>query len=230
MMQYTTITRPDLTFPVNKVSQFFAQPTESHWQEVKRILRYIKGTLHYGLKILPSSDFNIIAFCDADWAGCPDDRRSTTGFAIFLGPNIISWSSKKQSTVSRSSTEVEYRAMAVTAAEVSWINALLEELWCSSTKVPALWCDNLSATFLAANPVFHVRTKHIELDYHFVREKLSAKQLTVHFICSADQIADILTKSLAKPRFHMLRDKLTVFSKQLHLRGAVRDELMDDSS
>jgi hypothetical protein len=113
--------------------------------------------------------------------------------------------------------------MAVTSAEIAWIQQLLLELGCISQKLPTLWCDNLSATFLATNSVFHARTKHIELDYHFVREKLAAKQLSVKFICFADQLADIFTKSLAKTRFQLLRDKLTVCSPQLRLRGHVNN-------
>jgi hypothetical protein len=230
MLQYATLTRPDLTYAVNKVSQFFAQPTDTHWQAVKHILRYIQGTIGCGLHLQHSTDLPIQAFCDADWAGCPDDRRSTAGFAVFLGPNIVSWSSKKQATVARSSTEAEYRAMAVTTTEVVWIQALLKEIGYATTTVPSIWCDNLSATFLAANPVFHARTKHIELDYHFIREKLAAKQLSVQFICSADQIADVFIKSLSRSRFQSLRSKLTICSTMLGLRGRVETQELDISS
>jgi Reverse transcriptase (RNA-dependent DNA polymerase) len=219
MLQYATITRPDLTFAVNKVSQFFSQPSDIHWQAVKHILRFIAGTLSLGLHFTKATDLHLQAFCDADWAGCPDDRRSTTGFAIFLGSNLGSWSSKKQSTVSRSSTEAEYRAMAVATAELMWLQTLLTELGITCTHLPSLWCDNLSATFLAANPVFHARTKHIELDFHFVREQLQSKRIKVHFVCSADQMANALTKSLPKTRFLLLRDKLTVCSKTAELEG-----------
>ncbi|KAJ3704768.1 hypothetical protein LUZ61_008473 [Rhynchospora tenuis] len=225
-LQYATITRPDIQFAVNKASQFMAQPTETHWQLVKRILRYLKGTLTHGLTVQPSN-LTLNAYCDADWAGCPDDRRSTTGFVVYLGCNLISWSSKKQNTVSRSSTETEYRSMAVTATEITWIQSLLHELGCLSSAAPTLWCDNLGATFLAANPIFHARTKHIELDFHFVREKVVNKQLNVRFICSADQLGDVFTKGLSKSRFHLLRDKLNVFPNPLSLRGAVVDQNND---
>jgi hypothetical protein len=127
-LQYAMVTRPDLTFAVNKASQFMADPSDEHWQMVKRILRYLQGTLTHGLTFKPSSNLALHAYYDADWAGCPDDRRSTTGFAVFLGPNLISWSSKKQPIVSRSSTEAEYRSLAVTASELLWIMALLNEL------------------------------------------------------------------------------------------------------
>ncbi|KAJ4768699.1 hypothetical protein LUZ62_079074 [Rhynchospora pubera] len=232
-LQYATITRPEITFAVNKACQFMSDPTDKHWQLVKRILRYIQGTLNHGLVLKPSPDLSLHAYCDADWAGCPDDRRSTTGFAIYLGSNLISWSAKKQSTVSRSSTEAEYRSLAVTTQEIMWLNSLLQELGYTPPHNPTLWCDNLGATFLAANPVFHARTKHIELDLHFVREKVNAKQLTVKFICSVDQIGDIFTKSLGKSRFQLLRDKLNVFQNPLCLRGPIEasdDEALETSS
>lgn len=117
-LQYLTLTRPDLSFPVNKVCQFLHAPTTEHWKAVKRILRYVRGTLNYGLTISKSSSMSISTFSDADWTGSIDDRRSTSGFCVFLGPNLISWSARKQGTVSRSSTEAEYKAMANAIAEV----------------------------------------------------------------------------------------------------------------
>jgi hypothetical protein len=112
----------------------------------------------------------VSAFSDADWAGCVDDRRSTGGFAVFLGPNLISWSAKKQPTVSRSSIEAEYKALANATAELMWIQKMLSELKVPHQPVARLWCDNIGARYLSANPVFHARTKHIEIDFHFVRE------------------------------------------------------------
>jgi hypothetical protein len=167
-LQYATITRPDLVFSVNKASQFVSAPTDVHWQSVKQILRYVKGTLHHGLLLRHSPQLCLNAYCDADWAGDPDDRRSTTGYAVYLGLNIVSWSSKKHATVSRSSTEEEYRSLAMATSELLWLQSLLTKLGQLSTTTSVLWCDNLGATFLAANPVFHARTKHIELDFYFV--------------------------------------------------------------
>jgi len=128
---------------------------------------------------------------DADWAGCVDDRRCTSGFAMFVGPNLTAWSSK-QPTVSRSGTEAEYKALANGDAEAIWVDSLLKELGVTRQRTPILWCDNLGATYLTANPVFHARTKHIEIDFHFVRERVAASELDVRFISTLDQLADVL--------------------------------------
>ncbi len=150
----------------------------------------------------------LTAFTDSDWAGNPVDCRSTTGFLIFLGNNLLTWASKKQPTVSRSSTEAEYRALAVGAAELTWIRMLLRDLGIFISHAPVLWCDNTSAISLASNPVFHARTKHVEIDYHFVREKVVRGDLAVQFISTTDQLADLLTKALPSPRYITLSTKL----------------------
>ena len=149
-----------------------------------------------GLCLTKSSTDLLSAFSDADWVGNPDDRRSTRGYVIFFGGNLISWSSRKQSTVSRSSTEAEYKAVADATAELIWIQVLLRELGISQARTPSLWCDNIGATYLSANPIFHRRTKHVEVDYHFVRERVSTRQLDVRLISSKDQLVDIMTKPL----------------------------------
>jgi hypothetical protein len=160
-LQYLTLTCPDLSFAVNRVCQFLHSPTTTHWEGVKRIMRYAKGALSYGLKFVKSSSLVLSGFSDADWA---------RGFAVFLGSNLISLSSRKQATVSRSSTKSEYKALANVTAELMWLQVLLKELRISLPSTARLSCDNLGATYLLANPIFHARMKHIEVDFHFVRE------------------------------------------------------------
>ncbi|GJV22093.1 gag/pol polyprotein [Tanacetum coccineum] len=151
---------------------------KNHWSAVKWILRYLHGTVEHG-------DSN--------------DRRSTMGFSIYLGSNLISWTACKQRTVSRSSTEAEYKAFADTVAELTWLQALLHELGIRLSSAPILWCDKLGARYLSANPIFCAPTKHVEIDYHFVREKVAQGDLQVQHISTHDQIADLFTKPLPTP-------------------------------
>lgn len=209
-LQYLTLTRPDLAFPVNKVCQYLNHPTMDHWTAVKRILRYLKQSVKIGLKITRSKSTLVSGFSDADWAGCLDDRRSTGGFAIYLGTNLISWSARKQHTVSRSSTEAEYKAVADATAEIMWIQILLKEIGIESPKAARLWCDNIGAKYLSANPIFHARTKHIEVDYHFVRERVSRKLLEIDYVPSADQVADGFTKALPTQKLESFKHNLNL--------------------
>jgi hypothetical protein len=196
-LQYLTLTRPDIALLVNKICQFLHAPTTIHWSAVKRILRYIKRTTKLGLKIQKSDSTLVSAFSDVDWAGSIDDRRSTRGFVVFLGSNLISWNARKQNIVSRSSTEAEYKAIADTTTEIMWVQTLLKELNLPSPSAAGLWCDNIGAKYLSANPVFHGRSKHIEVDYHFVRERVFRKLLNIDFVSSKDQVVDGFTKALS---------------------------------
>ena len=198
-----------------------SNPTTLHLEATKRVLRYIRGTLYHGISF-SSGPLTLTTFSDADWAGDPFDRRSTTGL-VFLGPPPISWSSKKQTTVTRSSTEAEYRALATTAAKVSWLRILFKELRIFLSHVPVLWCDNASAIALSANPMFHSRTKHIEVDYHYVREKGLHRDLCVRFVSGKDNLADIFTKPLPSPSFLLQRRKLLLDASPKSLTRDVND-------
>ena len=181
--------------------------------------------MHFGLTFRPSATLTtLIAYSDADWAGCPDTRRSTSGYSIYLGNNLVSWSAKKQPTMSCSSCESKYRALALTAAELLWLTHLLRDLKVSLPQRPLLLCDNKSAIFLSSNPVSHKRAKHVELDYHFLRELVLADKLRTQFVPSHLQVADIFTKSVPKALFQFLRSKLHIGpNPTFSLRGGVED-------
>jgi hypothetical protein len=195
-LQYLTLTRPDLAYAVQQVCLFMHDPREPHFALVKRILRYVKGTLSTGLHIGTGPVRSLTAYSDADWAGCPDSRRSTSGYCVFLGDTLVSWSSKRQTTVSRSSAEAEYRAVAHAVAECCWLRQLLQELHLPLQSATVVFCDNVSAVYMTANPVHHRRTKHIEIDIHFVREKVALGEIRVLHVPSSHQFADIMTKGL----------------------------------
>ena len=148
-------------------------PREPHLAAMKRILRYIQGTLDLGFHLLRTSTADLTMYTDADWAGCPDTRRSTSGYGVFLGDNLISLSSKRQATVSRSSAEAEYRVVANGVAEACWLRQLLHELHCPLRRATIVYCDNVNAVYLSINSVQHQRPKHVEIDLHFVRDRVA---------------------------------------------------------
>ncbi|PKU71363.1 Retrovirus-related Pol polyprotein from transposon TNT 1-94 [Dendrobium catenatum] len=208
-LQYLTLTRPDIAYAVNMLSQHMHCPEVHHTALLKKLLRYIQGTLAYGLPIT-RSNLTLRTYSDADWASDPITRKSTTGFCTFLGDTLISWTVKKQATVSRSSTESEYRALASATADTIWIKKLLTDFLINHSQPVDLFCDNTSTIALANNPVFHARTKHIEIDQRFVRDHIQNKVIRLLPISSEDQLADILTKPLSTHRFKLLRSKLTI--------------------
>lgn len=185
-------------------------PTTDHWSAVKRVLRYLAGTASHGLYFSRQNPSSLHAYSDADWAGDSDDFVSTNAYIIYLGRHPISWSSKKQKGVARSSTEAEYRSVANTSAELRWICSLLTELGINITGPPVIYYDNVGATYLCANPVFHSRMKHLALDYHFIRNQVSAGILRVAHVSTKDQLADALTKPLSRAPFTMLSSKIGV--------------------
>jgi hypothetical protein len=220
-LQYLTITRPDIAYAVQQVCLHMHAPRDVHMTMLKRILRYIKGTATLGVQLRAISTPTISAYSDADWAGCPDTRRSTSGFCVFLGSSLISWSSKRQTTVSRSSAEAEYRAIANAVAECSWLRQLLGELLCKVPTATVAFCDNISSVYMSRNPVHHRRTKHIELDIHFVREKVAVGELRVTHVPSARQLADVFTKGLPSALFFDFRDSLSVTNGDVKTEGGV---------
>ncbi|KAL6316992.1 hypothetical protein AAG906_026686 [Vitis piasezkii] len=205
---YLSHTRPDIGFSVSVVSQFMNNPTEKHMTAVIRILRYLKMTPGKGLFFQRTTKKEIEIFSDADWAGSVTDRRSTSGYCSFVWGNLVTWRSKKQSVVARSSAEAEFRAMAQGICEGIWLNRLLEELRVPLKHPMVLYCDNQAAISIAKNPVHHDRTKHVEIDRHFIKEKIEEGVFKVSYTPTNCQTADILTKALARVNFEDLIEKL----------------------
>lgn len=159
------------------------------------------------MRFVSTTSSYLTGYVDSDWAGCPDTRRSTMGYCIFLGENLVSWAAKKQVTVSQSSTEAEYKALSTATSELMWISYLLRDIGIPLSSI-RIYSDNMGATQLAANPIFHARTKHIEVSYHFLRDLVCKGLLSVHFVRSSNQLADIFTKGLSPSVFHRFWSKL----------------------
>ncbi|XP_075499123.1 uncharacterized protein LOC142537497 [Primulina tabacum] len=209
---YLTVTRPDLFYVVQNLSQFLHSPKKSHMDAAIRVVRYLKSAPGLGILLSANSDIHLSAYCDSDWAACPMSRRSLTGYCVKLGDSLVSCKTKKQSTVSRSSAEAEYMAMAITSCEIVWITGLLRDMGVSIAEPATLFCDNMAAMHIAANPLYHERTKHIEIDCHLIREKIQAKLLKTSYVPTNHQLADIFTKSLSKEHHTYLLSKIGVLN------------------
>ncbi|BBH02590.1 HXXXD-type acyl-transferase family protein [Prunus dulcis] len=193
---YLVHTRPDIAYVVSVVSQFMHSPNVSHRNAVDWILRYLKSTSEKGLMFSKNGDLEVVGYTNADWAGSITDRRSTSSYFTFVGGNLVTWRSKKQNVVSWSSAKAEYRGMAHEVCELLWIKRLLTELGFKPEKPMELHCDKKLAIDIAYNPVQHDRTKHVEVDRHFIKEKIEKKIIRLLFVKSEDQLADILTKAV----------------------------------
>ncbi|CAH9102403.1 unnamed protein product [Cuscuta epithymum] len=207
---YLTLTRPDISYSVHILSQFMQCPKVEHWEAMLRVLRYLKGHPGQGILLRSDSSLTLTGFCDADWASCPVTRRSVTGYFVSLGHSPISWRTKKQATVSRSSAEAEYRSMAALTCELIWLRNLLRCLGVVHSSPIPLYCDNQAALHIASNPVYHERTKHIELDCHFIRDHIQAGTISPSYTSTTEQPADLLTKALGASQFSYLLVKMGI--------------------
>lgn len=205
---YLSHTRPDIAYAVSVVSRYMHDPRTCHMDAVIRILRYLKGCPGKGILFSNHANLKIEGFTDADWAGNLDDRKSTSGYCVFVGNNLVSWRSKKQSVVARSTAEAEFRSMASGLCEMMWLRILLSELRLFDGESIYLYCDNQAAINMVHNPVHHDRTKHIEIDRHFIKEKLDECALKITYVKSSDQLADVLTKGVNVVSFIKLCDKM----------------------
>jgi Reverse transcriptase (RNA-dependent DNA polymerase) len=205
---YLSHTRPDIAYAVGVVSQFMHAPGEEHMKAVMRIIRYIKGAPGRGIKFEKNGHAEIKGYSDADWAGNVMDRKSTAGYFTFVGGNLVTWRSKKQNVVALSSAETEFRGMVKGICELLWLRKLISELGFDHKYEMKLYCDNKAAIDISHNPIQHDRTKHIEVDRHFIKEKLDSKIISLPFVRSSEQLADILTKAVASSEFSAALDQI----------------------
>ena len=208
----TLISRPDLAVAVGVLSKFMSNPGLEHWKRVKRVFRYIQGTLNYGLLYTSDGSEPVLSgYSDADWGGDLTTRRSTTGYVFQIDKNTVSWCSKRQGCVSKSTTEAEYVALSTACQEGIWLRRLLDEISIKQHDPTVIYEDNQGAIQLSKNPKFHSRTKHIDVSYHYIREQVNQNTVSVKYCASKDMLADIMTKGLSKVSFQKFRDMLGVF-------------------
>ena len=210
---YLNMTRPDISYSVQQLSQFMQTPRSPHFAAALHIIRYLKGTMDCGLFYSSSGSLSMHGFSDADWGTCAYSSRSLTGYCVFLGDSLISWKTKKQKVVSKSSTEAEYRSMSQTTSELVWIEALLNDLCVQVPQPIHLHCDNKSAQYIAEHTVFQERTKHLKLDCHYVREQVAAGFISLAHVQSSLQLADIMTKPLGAAQHNFLCSKIGLVSQ-----------------
>jgi hypothetical protein len=225
---YLTITRPDLSYAIGLVSPFMQQPAKPHLDCIRRTLRYVKATQNYGLFYKADLYIKLEGYTDANWAGRQTDRRSTSGYIFTLTSAGISWSSKKQATVALSSTEAEYRGAAIATCEEVWIRRLLYDLGEYIDGSVTIWCDNMSNIQFAKNPVFHARTKHIEVHLHFLREKVIDGEVDLLYVSTNQQVANILTKGLSMEKYTQFRDMMGVITIGMIAKKHEEKKIEDD--
>ncbi|GJS42946.1 hypothetical protein Tco_0567989 [Tanacetum coccineum] len=206
-LMYLTANRPDLVFAICMCARYQSRPTKKHLEAVKRVFWYLQGTINMGLWYPKDTAMALTAYADADHAGCQDTRRSTSGSAQFLGDKLVSWSSKKQTSTSISSTEAEYIAMSGCCAQILWMRSQLSDYGFAYNRIP-LYCDNKSAIALCCNNVQHSRSKHIDIRHHFIREQVEKGVVELYFVRTEYQLADIFTKALPRERFEFILPRL----------------------
>ena len=222
---YLAHTRPNIAYVVGVISQFVHKPQENHMDATLRIVRYLKGTAGYGVLLRKNDDLEVDGYTDADWASNPIDRKSTGGYFTFVGGNLVTWKSKKQKVVALSSAEAEFRGIKSDLTEIMWLRRLLTEIGLPPKHKSQLFCDNKAAISITENPFQHDRTKHVEVDRHFIKEKIEGGIIEFPFVRSEDQLADILTKAVNPKMFKEVLSKLSIGYAVAQLEGECHKDL-----
>ena len=200
LMYVAKCTRPDIAHAVSEAAKFCERYGKSHWAAAKRILKYLKTTQEFSIKFCGASKGELIGFADANWAGNVDTRCSTTGYIFFLNSGVISWNSKRQTTVATSSTESKYMSLYSATQEAIWLRLLLKDLNYTDQEVTTIYQDNQGCIALAKNPVYHARTKHIDIKFHFLREKVDGDVIALEYKPTEEMVADGFTKALPRAK------------------------------
>ena len=209
---YLTATRPDIMFPASLLARYMHNPSKNHFGAAKRVLRYIQGTIDFGIEYVTGKSALLIGYCDSDWSGSEEDMKSTSGYAFSFGSGAFSWALVKQHSVALSNAEAEYVSAAEATSQAIWLRFVLEDFGEEQATATTLFCDNTSAIALSKNPVFHQRNKHSRRKFHFIRDAIQEGEIDLVYCKGEEQIADIFTKALSKVRFSYLRSLLGVKS------------------
>ena len=213
-LMYFTNMRLDICFAVNTLSQYMLEPRHFCLIAAKHVLRYLKGTIDYGLRYVADYEFGLVGYTDSDWAGSVTDRKSTSGCCFNLGSAVIAWRSRKQTSVALSTTKAKYIAACSAISEVVWLQKMLSGLFDLEMDATCIYCDNQSCIKLSENPVFHDKSKHIEIKYQYIRDMVEKGVVKLQYVATDEQVADVLTKPLSKVKFEYFKDKLGVVPRK----------------
>ena len=214
-LMYLMNARPDICFAMNTLSQYMVESRHVHLIAAKHVLRYLKGTLDYGLRYVADCEFRLVVYTGSDWAGSVTNRKSTSGCCFSLGETVIAWRSKKQMSVAFNTAEADYIATCSACSEVVWLRKLFSGLFDLELDVTCIYCDNQSCIKLSENPVLHDKSKHIDIKYQYIHDMVEKGAVKLQYVATNEQVADVLTKPLSKVKFEYFRDKLRVVQKDV---------------
>jgi hypothetical protein len=209
-LMYLTNTRPDICFVVNTLIQFLVEPRHVHLIVAKHVMRYLKGTLDYGLNYDGDHDFTLSGYTDSDWAGSVSDRKRTSGCCFSLGSAMISWQRRRKSSIALSTTKAEYIDACFGSCEAIWLWKLLTGVFDLEMEATMILCDNQSCIKMTENHVLHDKSKHIEIQYHYIHDMVQRGAIKLQYVSTNEQVVDVLTKPLSRVKFEHFQDNLGI--------------------